>query len=113
MSLIATLVLIFCNCAPWLAVAVVAALSARRQKDSLALLLQTASAACLFLLPLGRWLVVNLLLLNVIKAGPKIIEAAQIIFAFLLFLSLVAFAVGYCAERLARRKPAPVTASPA
>ena len=106
MSLISTLFFIFCNCVPWLAIAVVAALSARRQKDSMALLLQTASAAFLFLLPLGRWFIVNLMLMNLIKASVKIIEAAQVIFTFLLFASLAAFAVGYCVERLARRKPA-------
>jgi hypothetical protein len=113
MSLISTLVLTFCNCAPWLAITLVAALAARRQKDSFALILQTAGAACLFLLPLTRWLVVNLLLVTLIKASPKIVEAAQIIFLFLLFVSLVAFATGFCVERLARRKPAPVTATPA
>jgi hypothetical protein len=113
MSLITTLILTFCNCLPWLAIAAVAALTAGRQKNSLALFLQTASAAFLFLLPLGRWLVVNLLLETLIKTSLEIIRDTQIIFSFLLFVSLLAFAVGYCVERLARRKPTQVPATPA
>ncbi len=113
MPLITTLILIICNYLPWVAVAVVAALAWRRKKDSAAIFLQAAGAAGLFLLALARWLVINLLLQTVIKADPKILEAARAIMGFLLFVALAAFALGYCLERLARRKPAQVTAAPA
>ena len=103
MSLITKLFLDFCNYLPWLAIALVAGLALRKKKDSTALLLQAGSAAALFLLALGRWFIVTLLLGTLVKAGPKVMEASHIIFAFLLFVALVGFAVGYCAERLKRQ----------
>jgi hypothetical protein len=113
MSLISSLFVTFCNCLPWLAVGTFAALSVRGQKSSATLMLQAAGAAALFLLPLGQWLIVRLLLQTLIKAEVSLVHAANIIFGFLLFVSLVAFAAGYCFERLTRRKPAPVSATPA
>jgi uncharacterized paraquat-inducible protein A len=113
MSLISSLVVTAFSVLPWLAVGAVAALALRRQKNSLPLMTQCGAALALFLLPLARWLLVDLFLSALIKAGPKILEAAHIIFGFLLFLSLAAFALGYCLERLARSKPAQVTATPA
>jgi hypothetical protein len=113
MSLVSSLFITACNAAPWLAVGSVAALSLRRRKDSLPLTLQAGAAAALFLLPLGRWLFVDMFLMAIFEARPGIVQAARIAFGFLLFLSLAAFALGYVLEHFARHKPAPVTATPA
>jgi hypothetical protein len=96
---------------PWFVIALFAALALRRQKQSAALRFQTFGAASLFVGTLAQMIVVKILhVLGVSQAG---ITPVDYIFGFLLFLSLAAFALGYCLERLARNKPAQVTATPA
>ncbi|HVT80516.1 MAG TPA: hypothetical protein VHM90_07660 [Phycisphaerae bacterium] len=95
---------------PWVAVALMAAVTLRKYRESRMLMLQAIGAGALFVLGMGRWLVVDVVLAWMKATGTM--HAANIIFGFLSFLALLAFAAGYCGERFARRKPAEVTATP-
>ncbi len=94
---------------PWIAIGLMAAMALRKRHDSKTLMLQAGGAGAMFVLGMGRWLGVEVIL----KAmnTPRLANAADNIFEFLFFLALLAFAAGYCGERFARRKPAEVTAT--
>jgi len=98
---------------PWVAIGLMAMVSLRKQKESKGLLLQAGGAGSMFLLGMLRWFVIEVLMawMNGSQKFPKIRDGTDIIFQFLLFLALLSFAAGYCAERFARRKPAEVTAT--
>lgn len=112
MTTVWLLILTFCGDLPWVAVALMAALALRRRKDSTPLMLQALGAAAGFILGIGQWVLVDLILKG-LNAAPSLITASRNIFGFLLFLALATFALGYCAERFTQRKPAQVTATPA
>ena len=112
MSTFSLLLLSFFNGLPWVAIALMSVLALRRRKDSKPLMLQAVGAAAAFVLALGQWFFVDLILL-LLHATPAVVVAARDAFGFLLFIALATFAVGYCAERLALGKPAQVTATPA
>jgi len=91
----------FCWYLPWVPIALVGGLAMRRA-PSRGLMLQTLAAGALFLLGMGEWSV--LWLMRVVNVPLRAINAAGTIFDFLLFVSLVAFAMGFCVERLGRRR---------
>jgi len=112
MTTIWLLILTFFRDLPWIAVALMAALALRRRKDSTALMLQALGAAASFILGIGQWVFVDLILKG-LNASPTLLTASRNIFSFLLFIALATFALGYCAERFFPRPPAQVTVTPA
>jgi hypothetical protein len=110
MSQLMTFFIRFWEYLPWVAVGLMAAMALRKRHDSKALMLQACGASAMFLLGMGHWLGVEVILRAM--NTPKLAYAADNVFEFLFFLALLAFAAGYCGERFARRKPAEVTATP-
>jgi hypothetical protein len=105
-----SLLIVFVSNLPWVAVALVAALALRRRKESTALMLQALGAAAMFVGALGQTLILHLVEWLGVLA---VVHPTEIIFRFLLFVSLAAFALGFCLEHLARPRPVQVTATPA
>lgn len=95
---------------PWIAVALVALVALRRDRQSLILQMQCFGAAGFFLITLTQWVISKLLQWT---AAPTWVHSgASALFAFFLFVSLTTFALGYCAEKLSRQKgPVQVTAT--
>jgi len=87
---------------PWLAMAALAGLAARKQKGSMPLILQCLGALAGGLLILGQWAIVTLLLVTMLKAYDYVSIAGNI-FRFLEFVALAAFAAGYCLEKFKKR----------
>ena len=104
MAMVLSLFFAFLMSLPWIAIGLMAALALRKRKDSKTLKLQAGGAAAMFVITMGQWLIVKLIMEG-LKATPTFIDHVNVIFSFLLFLALVAFAIGYCAERFARRNP--------
>ncbi len=111
MTLLWHLFVTFCNLLPWVAIALMAALALRKRKQSTPLMLQAGGAAAMFILGLGQW-VIEALVYWMFGYGAAY-SATSTIFSFLLFIALATFALGYCMDHLASRKPVDVTATPA
>ena len=112
MPLLWSLFVTFWKYLPWVAIALMAALAFRKRMESKSLMLQAVGAAGIFFLRMAQWVIVSLLLTK-LGASFSVLNAANIIFEFLLFMSLLAFAAGYCMERISRGRPAVVTATAA
>ena len=104
MSAVWSFLITFWQYLPWIAIALMAGLALRKRTDSRTLLLQAGGAAAMFVLAMAQWVIVELLMRG-LKASSNWIDGGNYVFGFLLFVALCAFAVGYCLERFARRKP--------
>ncbi len=93
------------NFLPWVAIGLMAGAALHRRKESRLLMLQAGGACAMFLLGAAQWVIVDFLL-PFFRATYAVTHFAQDIFAFLLFIALSAFAVGYCGERMSRRHQA-------
>ena len=98
------------QCLPWLAMALLALLVFAKNKKSHALGMQTIGAAAMCLLNLIERVITALL--NATGAPISLISTVGSIFVFLIYLSLVVFALGYCMEKLNIWHAKPVTAVP-
>ena len=111
MNVVITLFTTFIYNLPWIAIGLLAALALRRHKTSKALMLQAAGAALTVLLAFGRWLVIDVIMFG-LDVRPTLINGTHYIFAFLMFLALAAFALGYCIDHFSKRKVVDVQGFP-
>ncbi len=86
---------------PWAAMSVMALFAFKKNPASKMLLLQAGGAAGQVVLQLGQWFIA--LVMSWMNLSFDIVRAEIVIYRFLLFICLLAFAMGYCLERFKRR----------
>src|SRR5689334_21070399 len=101
MTIIWSVLLAFWRYIPWVFIAMMAFLSFRKRPDSRSLLMQTIGSAAMFLLGIIRWAVG--IVVGWATSSSAEPQSVTIIFEFLMFAALTAFAIGYCLERFRRK----------